>query len=112
MAYGQSLLYETLRSIDSASFTGSYQTLGTALANSCSIVKIVNNSNVLITVSTDGINDMDVVPANGFVLYDVTANAPASGSNGIFIAKGTQYLVKASASTGLVYLVAQYLQVL
>jgi hypothetical protein len=110
MAYGQALRYENLRSIDSSTFTGSYQTLGTPLLYPASIVKLINNSTVLVTISTDGINDMDVAPASSFFVYDITTNEPNS-SNALFVPEGTQYLVKGAAGTGLVYLVVQHLQV-
>lgn len=109
MAYTQRLLYEPIRSIDSASFTGNYQTLGTPLTHGCSIIKLVNNSTVLVTISTDGINDMDIAPANSFFLYDNTANTPSHGDDAIFVQQGTQYLIKGAAGTGLVYLIVQYI---
>lgn len=109
MSYTRKLLYEVRRSIDAATFTGSYQNLGVPLAHPASIVKLVNNSTVLVDISVDGVNDHDVAPANSFWLYDVTANA-AQESGSIFVQKGTQYRVKASAGTGLVYLVVQYIQ--
>lgn len=102
------LTYEALRSIDSTTFTGSYQALGTALNNAASIVKIVNNSDVLVTVSIDGTNDHDILPSSSFFLYDVTANSSRQ-SDSIFIEKGRQYYVKGSAGTGSVYLVVQYI---
>ena len=110
MAYTKQLLYETLRSIDSATFTGSYQALGTPLANPASIIKVINNSNVFITVSTDGIHDHDVAPPGSFFLYDETANTPSNGDDAIFIPQGTQFSVKGAAGTGLVYLVVQYIK--
>ena len=109
MAYTKRLQYETLRSIDSATFTGSYQALGTPLSNPASIVKLINNSGVVVTISVDGTNDHDVVPGSSFFLYDITSNTPSNGDDAIFISKGTQYYVKGSASTGSVYLVVQYI---
>ena len=111
MAFGQAIQYDTIRSIDSSTFSGSYQALGTPFTKPASIVKIVNNSGVLVTISTDGIHDMDVVPSNGFFLYDITTNAPHSG-NTLFFPVGTQFLIKSTASIGLVYLVVLYLMVL
>lgn len=108
MAFTQRLLYEPIRSIDSAAFTGNYQALGTPLANPAAILKLVNNSNRLVTISVDGINDHDIAPAASFWLYDATANLPHATA-GIFISKGTQYLVKGAAGTGLVYLIVQYI---
>lgn len=109
MAFTQQLLYEPLRSIDSSTFTGSYQALGSSLIHPCALIRIVNRSNVDVTISVDGVTDHDIIPANGFFTYDVTANTPPSGDNAIFAPQGRQYYVKGSASSGLVYLVAQYI---
>lgn len=107
MSYSQRIAWETLRSIDSATFTGSYQNVGTPLQHPGYIVKMVNNSTVLVTISIDGINDMDIAPANSFWLYDESK----VGSQGQYPAlpAGTQIMVKGSAGTGSVYLVSQYL---
>ena len=107
MSFSQRIAWETLRSRDSATFTGSYQTLGTPLVYPGYIVKLVNNSTVLVTISIDGINDMDVAPSNSFWLYDegksgLNASSPA-------LPAGTQILIKGSAGTGSVYLVSQYI---
>lgn len=109
MAYTNRISYESLRSIDSATFTGSYQALGTALTHPACIVRLVNNSNTLVTVSTDGINDQEILPANSFVLYDYTSNTPPGAVSGEFARQGRQYLVKGSAGVGLVYLVVQFI---
>lgn len=108
MAYTKQLKYETLRSIDSATFTGSFQALGTATTHPATIVKLVNNSSVDVTVSIDGTNACDFCPAGGFFLYDCTSNLP-HGTDAIFIPQNTQFLVKGSAGTGLVYLVVLYI---
>lgn len=108
MAYTKQLQYETLKSIDSATFTGSYQALGTALTHPAAIIKMVNNSNVLVTVSIDGTNDVDVLPANSFWLYDCVTNR-ASSVDAVFHPQGRQFYVKGSAGVGLVYLVVQYI---
>jgi hypothetical protein len=109
MAYTNQLLYEPLRSIDSATFTGSFLPLGTPLLHPSALIKIVNTSSVLVTISIDGVTAVDVVPANGFVLYDVTSDSPPQASNGIFVPQHRQYYVSGTASTGLVYLVVQYI---
>ena len=98
----QRLYPNPLKSIDSASFTGSYQALGTALENAVRIIKLTNNSTVLVTVSWDGINDHEILPAGSFLLLDASANKENSGV--CEISQGTQFLVKASAGTGSVYL--------
>lgn len=107
MSYTQRIAWETLRSIDSATFTGSYQALGTPLLHPSYICKLVNNSTVLVTISIDGINDMDVAPANSFWLYDEGKVGQASAFPAL--PQGTQVMVKGSAGTGSVYLVSQYI---
>lgn len=107
MAFTNRIAWETLRSIDSATLTGSYQALGTPLSNPSYILKLVNNSTVLVTISIDASTDIDVAPAGSFWLYDegkvaLSANAPA-------LPKGTQIYVKGSAGTGSIYLVTQYI---
>lgn len=105
MGYTSRIAWETLRSIDSATFTGSYQALGTPLTHPSYICKLVNNSTVLVTISIDGTNDMDIAPASSFWLYD---EAKYSAPSIQFLPKGTQFYVKGSAGTGSVYLVSQY----
>jgi hypothetical protein len=99
--------WETLRSIDSATLSGSYQTVGTPLLYPSYILKMVNNSTALVTISKDGVNDIDVLPANSFWLYDLdTSGNPAPES----VPKGTQIFVKgATPGVGLIYLVSIYI---
>jgi|SRR5436190_5530344 hypothetical protein len=107
MSYTNRIAWETLRSRDSATFTGSYQTLGTPLVYPSYILKLVNNSLTLVTISIDGTNDIDIAPAGSFWLYD----EGKVGISGVYpaLSAGTQIYVKGSASTGSVYLVSQYI---
>ena len=109
MAYKQSVKFENLRSINSAAFTGVYQPLGTPLSNPSILIKIVNASTVPVTISTDGINDMDIVSDSNFFLYDIGSNSPRI-STGTFFAAGTQFLVKGEAGTGSVHLTTLYVE--
>ena len=104
MAYTQRIAWETLRSIDSSTFTGSYQALGTPLVHPSYILKLVNNSTVVVTISIDGTNDVDIAPANSYWIYDEDKSVMHE-----FLPAGTQIYVKGSAGTGSVYLVSQYL---
>jgi hypothetical protein len=104
MSYTNRITWETLRSINSTTLSGSYQALGSPLANPSYKCKLVNNSTSLVTISIDGATDIDVAPANSFWLYDESVT-PAIQS----LPKGTQIYVKGSAGTGLIYLVTQYL---
>ena len=105
---GRRATFSTIASIDSATFTGSYQTLGT-LTQSAVLIKLVNNSNQLVTVSYDGANDNDILPSASATIYDFGANAQdVSGSGRLSIPSGTVVRVKGSAGVGLVYLVTVY----
>jgi hypothetical protein len=107
MSYTNKINWETLRSINSTTFTGSYQALGSSLEFPSYICKLINNSTSLVTISIDGVEDIDVAPANSFWLYD-EGKVGLSGSMPALPA-GTQIYVKGSAGTGSVYLVSQYI---
>lgn len=109
MAYTTQIAWEILRSVDSSTVLGSYVALGGPLTHPAYKIKMVNVSNILVTVSIDGVNPIDVAPANSFWLYDedVTNNHES-------IPSGTQIFVKSATGAGgvgLIYLVVQYLQV-
>lgn len=104
------LTWETLRSVDSATLAGAYVVMSTPLVHSSYICKMVNNSNILVTISIDGATDIDVLPANSFWLYDEGKGFP----NPFFPAlpQGTQIFIKSGtggAGVGLIYLVTQYI---
>jgi len=106
MAYTQRISWETLRSIDAANFVGSYLPIGGPLLFPSYILKMVNDSNVGVTISINGATDIDVCPAGSFWLYDEgkvgqSSSAPAMPA-------GTQIYVKGAMGAGLVYLVSQY----
>ena len=100
------VLPEALRSRDSATFTGSYQTLGTPLEFPSRLLVIKNNSTVAVTISWDGTTDADVLPSGTFVVLDFCANRVADAP--LVVAALTQLYVKGSAGTGSVYLSSYY----
>jgi hypothetical protein len=108
------VLPEALRSRDSATFTGAYQTLGAVTANPGRILKIVNNSNVDVTMSWDGVTDHDLIPASSGTIYDISTNKQQVSSNGggqWSIGTATQFYIKGTAgggNSGSVYLIYMY----
>lgn len=104
MATSQSVtIYpEVLRSIAASTFTGSYQTVGAVLANPSRILKFTNDTSVDVTVSWDGTNAHELLPAGSFLLIDVAANRQIS--NIFSAAAGTQFYVNASSGTGTFYI--------
>lgn len=107
MGYTQRLAFDIVRSINSATFTGSFQAVGSPLSYPASIVKIVNNSNEFVSISLDGTNTHDIVPETSFVLYDLTANLPNS-TDIMVLPANTQFYVSGAAGTGSVYIVVLY----
>jgi hypothetical protein len=100
------ILPDTLRTIDSATFTGNYLPVGSSLTRSMRLVKFLNMSTVSCTISWDGITDHDVVPANSFVLLDVAGNRENAGA--FEIQAGTQFYVKGAAGSGKFYISCYY----
>lgn len=102
--YTSRVTWETLRSIDSATLSGGYSKIGGPLLFPSYLIKMVNNSSVLVTVSIDGLTDIDVVPPNSIFVYD-----EAKTQNSERLPANTQVFVKGAAGVGLIYLVSQYL---
>ena len=101
------LKWDTLRSLSSASVSGTYANVGTAFGFPPRLLKIVNDSTQAVTVSLDGANDNDYVPAGGFVLYDCGTNR-GNPSPELNAAQGTQVRVKGTAGSGTIYVVVLY----
>lgn len=107
MSYTSKIAWENMRTIESSTLTGSYQALGTPLANPSYIIKFISTSSTTVTLSIDGATDIDVIPTNGGFVYDETKYV---GTSIQFIPKGTQFFVKGTAGTGTIYMVTQYIQ--
>ena len=105
MANGLRVIPETLRSVNSTAFNGTFQVLGSPLKYASPLLKFVNNSNVLVTISWDGVNAHDILPSNSFALYDFCSDSGTTP--GLYAAQGTQFYVSGPAggtNAGLVYL--------
>lgn len=98
-----------LTKIDSATFTGAYQlvsgTLG--ITEASFIIKIINNSNVDVTVSYDGTHDHDFVPKGTIAQFNFQANAQPNNYAAL-LAKWTKIYVKGAAGVGSVFLSGWY----
>ena len=94
---------DTIRSIDTSTFTGAYQAVGTPLGRPIRLIKFVNDSSVPVTLSWDGVHDHDYLPANSFTLFDMTTNE--AKVDGLFVPEGTQFYAKGAAGTRSFYIV-------
>lgn len=99
------ILPDPLRSINSAAFTGVYQAIGAPLDRPIRYFSFANHSNVAITISWDGVHDHDFLLADSQNFLPITfLQSNVQGSQGIYVAKGTQFYVKGAAGVGSVYL--------
>lgn len=102
---------DNLRVLSFGGISGTYATIGTALAFNFRAFRVINATNGDVFVSTDGTNNKLFLPANSFVLYDLAANAPnVHNTDGFVFAAGTQFYVKQSTapSSGAVYIEGIY----
>lgn len=101
------LKYETRRDFAGASLTTAYQAWGSPLANPARIVKVVNGTNKDLSISTNGVDDMDIVVSSTGAVTDLTA--ARNHNDGAYFAAGTQFYIKSTAAgTGTAYLVVIY----
>lgn len=66
--------FEGLRSLAFGGISGTYAGVGAKFANPVRVLKITNLSDANLLISFNGVDDMDVVGANGFCLYDWGSN--------------------------------------
>jgi len=104
---GKKAQFETQRTFDTASLSGTYQKVGTALTNPSVMLKLKNMSTVPIIISYDGTNDHETYPAGSGDVMDFGSDAQGvAGDNRLAFPAGTQVWVKwtsaAAAGVGLV----------
>ena len=98
---------EVLKSLAFGGISGTYAGIGAALANPARVVYLVNGTDVLLTFSFDGINDHFVIPADSYLLLDVTSNMTLPGG-ALAVAQGTRIYTKGAPTSGTVYLTTFY----
>ena len=94
---------EVLRTLAFGSISGTYAGIGTPLLNPSRILYVVNVTDVLLTISFDGINDHFVIPSQSYILIDVTSNTTITGAS-LAISQGQRIYAKGAPSLGSVYL--------
>jgi hypothetical protein len=86
MAYTQELTFDTLRTAAFGAIGAAYAAVGTATTRPTRLIHISNGTDAGVLISFDGVNDHIFVPANGFTLYDLTANKVRD--DGAFLRQG------------------------
>jgi hypothetical protein len=100
---------EPLRSLPFGSIGVGYTIIGTALTHPSRVFEILNLTDATVLFSLDGINDHFILPTQGFILIDCTANKTADMA-GAFIAQNTSVYAKQSGvpTSGAVYVTTLY----
>lgn len=97
--------FDTERSRAGA-FSGSFQTLGTALTVNPAIIIFDNQSDVAVQVSVDAVNVWKTFSAGEAMILDLRGNNALAANYTVDI--GTQFYVKATAGTGSFYMSITY----
>lgn len=105
MSYIDRAVFDTIRSLGVAGIGAAYAVIGAALANRAVILTFKNATNGDVFVSTDGVNDNLLLPANSFNIFDIRTNAP--NNTDLLFPIGTQFYVKdgpTAPTTGTFYI--------
>ena len=110
MAHSQAirLVSESVRSLAFGSIGAGYSGIGTSITNPIRILHIQNLTDASLMFSYDGVNDHFPLPANGFLVLDITANK--SREQGCYLAEGTRVYAKQidAPTSGSVYVSIYY----
>jgi hypothetical protein len=100
MAYGINMVPDALRSAAFGAILATYSAVGSAFAHPVRILIMQNLTDTGVIVSFDSsiAAGQFVVPANGFILLDISSDKV--NDSGAFIEKGTQVYVKRLAGAG------------
>ncbi len=97
------------RTLAAGSIVAGYTGVGTALTHPARVIFIQNLTDALVQFSFDGVNDHFPLPANGYIIEDITANKTSNGG-AFFMAEGDRLYVKriGTPTTGTVYFTVFY----
>lgn len=101
--FSNKVIFDELRSLNFSAISGSYTAVGNPLIFECRKVKIQNLTNNDLTISLDGVTDMDLIPSNGFALYDFVDSTNIDQQKP-YLPVGTTFYVKGTPSSGDFYI--------
>jgi hypothetical protein len=99
----QKAKFETQRTLDSSTLTGSFIVFGAPLTVNPALLIFQNTSTVDITISDDGVNNGLTIPVGTSMVLDLRTNRTPEASD-LSFRVGTQFYINGSAGTGNVYL--------
>lgn len=99
---------EEIRSLAFGSISGTYMGIGSSVENPILQFYIVNTTDADLMFSIDGVTDHFMIPAQSFLLDDVSSNKGLGG--GLYLPEGTRLYVKeiGTPTDGAVYFSAFY----
>ncbi len=103
--------FDALKTKAAASITNAYTTIGSVLGFNWRMFRIINDTDGDLLFSFNGTADNLFVKAGGFVLYDLSTNAPpVNVSDNYVFALNTQFYVKyvTVPTTGTAYIEGCY----
>lgn len=108
MPFAVRMMAEPVRSLAFGSIGAAYMGVGTSVDAPSRMIYIQNITNANLMFSFDGVNDHFPLPANGYILLDVTANKTAEA--GFFLAQNQRLYVKEidTPTSGAVYFTSFY----
>jgi hypothetical protein len=104
------LVPEELRSLAFGGIGAGYMGIGAAFSNPIRILNVQNLTDATMVFSFGGVTDHFVLPAQGFILLDVSTNKDWR-SGALYIAEGSRLYVKqeaAAPTSGSVYVSVFY----
>lgn len=91
--------FDALRSLDFSGISGTYATVGSPLSQNWREFRISNTTDSDVFISANGTTDNFYLPANSFLLWDLSANAPPINETDTFVLSlGTQFYCKSSGT--------------
>ena len=92
MAYGTRATFDAVREVAFGSIGAAYAAVGTALTDHARIIRLVNQTDAQVYISTDGSTDHIRMAANSFFILDFSANKVRD--DGLFLPVGTIFYAK------------------
>jgi len=97
-----------LASFNSAGMTGNYQVAnGLGFAHAPFLVRIINASNAAVTVSFNGVDDHDFIPANSVLVLPTQSESQPKAQVALF-PKNTKVFLKGAAGVGIIYVAGYF----
>lgn len=103
------LQVEPVRTLAFTDISGTYMGIGSALSNPARLIWLNNLTDGALMCSLNGVDDHFPLPAQSFLILDITSNKTMS--HGFYIAEGTRFYVQQlgdAPTLGEVYLTVFY----